>query len=323
MLVGVHIYWEKKMKKFLITIDTEGDNLWSWKAGERITTKNVYFLQRFQYLCNKYHFKPIWLSNWEMVKNDDFVDFIKESLKNKTCELGMHLHAWNTPPIEMLPECNNSGAPYLIEYSSEIMEAKIRNITELIDQKFGFSPISHRAGRWAMNDIYFELLWKYGYRVDCSYTPGVNWNCCQGQTPGFGGVDYRQVNCEPHVVKEILEVPVSIKICHKMFIPDKILVNSVLKMFYHAIKGKNIWLRPNGNNLSEMLWLIDKCVKTDSNYLMFMIHSSELMPNGSPTFPTKESIEHLYEHLEIIFDKIAKSFEGITLEEYYKERNLP
>ena len=29
------------MKNFIITIDTEGDNLWSWKEGNKITTKSI------------------------------------------------------------------------------------------------------------------------------------------------------------------------------------------------------------------------------------------------------------------------------------------
>lgn len=48
-------------------------------------------------------------------------------------------------------------------------------MTELIREKFGFVPVSHRAGRWAMNREYFRLLHKYGYKIDCSYTPGINW----------------------------------------------------------------------------------------------------------------------------------------------------
>lgn len=34
---------------FLITIDTEGDNL--WQNHDRITTENTRFLPRFQALC--------------------------------------------------------------------------------------------------------------------------------------------------------------------------------------------------------------------------------------------------------------------------------
>ena len=55
------------MKKFIITIDTEGDNLWEWKFGDAITTENVKYLPRFQNLCNDFGFKPVWLTNYEII----------------------------------------------------------------------------------------------------------------------------------------------------------------------------------------------------------------------------------------------------------------
>ena len=49
---------------------------------------------------------------------------------------------------------------------------------------------------------------------------------------------------------------------------------------------------------------------------MFMLHSSEMMPGGSPTFDTPERIEKLYENLEILFQEISKDFEGISVADY-------
>lgn len=304
------------MKKFIITIDTEGDNLWDWKEGKEITTKNVYYLKRFQELCNKYDFRPVYLSNWEMLQDDDFILFIKETLKENRCELGMHLHAWNTPPIVQLPHWEESGAPYLIEFSSEIMEEKIKSITQLINEKFGFNPMTHRAGRWAMNDEYFRLLQKYGYKIDCSYTPGVSWQKSKGQTPGFGGVDYRDVSIQPSMIHGILEVPVTLIKTKRFFPFEQISWRNILKSLYYMVKGQNIWLRPSGNNLQAMQWLIDKISKSGRDYLMFMLHSSELMPGGSPTFQNESDIEILYLHLEAIFRRISKDYIGMTLCEY-------
>ena len=51
---------------FLITIDTEGDNLWA--NPREITTQNARFLPRFQALCERFLLKPTWLTNWEMVE---------------------------------------------------------------------------------------------------------------------------------------------------------------------------------------------------------------------------------------------------------------
>ena len=156
------------MKKFIITIDTEGDNLWEWKHGDEITTENVKYLPRFQSLCNDFGFKPVWLTNYEVMRDLRYLEFIVKVEQEKIGELGMHLHAWSTPPEYELDIVQN-GAPYLIEYPIEVMEEKIAVMTDAI-KKIGITPISHRAGRWAMNEKYFNLLAKYGYLIDCSVT---------------------------------------------------------------------------------------------------------------------------------------------------------
>jgi hypothetical protein len=41
------------------------------------------------------------------------------------------------------------------------------------------------------------------------------------------------------------------------------------------------------------------------------------MPGGSPTFPTAQSIDILYEHLERLFARAAGSVQGATLAEFH------
>lgn len=307
------------MKKLIITLDTEGDNLWSWKPGDAISTENTLYLQRFQNLCEQYGFKPTWLTNYEMISDTRYVDFITAVEDKKTGELGMHLHAWNNPPAYDLPVCN-SGAPYLIEYPCDIMEEKIATLTEEIIAKTGIKPVSHRAGRWAMNQKYFELLDKYGYTVDCSVTPNINWSSSVGQSLDSKGSDYSSYPNKPYVVEgtSVLEVPVSIVNSHRIFVGDSF--KSFLKGWYHAIKGQYIWLRPTGRNLREMIYLSDRIKASDNDYAMFMIHSSELMPGGSPTFKSIQDIEKLYDDLDSLFCHLANDYEGISLRDYQKER---
>lgn len=308
------------MKHFIITIDTEGDNLWKWKPGQEVTTKNVQYLKRFQELCSQYGFKPVWLSNWEMISDPLFVEFINRNVEAGSCELGMHLHAWNNPPFYELPRDERSGAPYLIEYPREIMEAKIAAITEKMKEQFGYVPVSHRAGRWAMNDTYFELLYQYGYRIDCSYTPGISWRDSLGQTPGFAGPDYRKASRDIQKYKGIVEVPVTVEYTHRMFLDKNKSWKSNVKTALFGMAGQNIWLRPGRDNMKDMLWMIEKNRNGDGDYLMFMLHSSELMPGGSPTFKDAEAVEVLYGKLQVLFDVIKDSYEGCTLEEYVKSK---
>ena len=132
------------MSKYLIiTIDTEGDNLWNWHQGDVINTENTIYLSRFQELANKYGFKPVWLSNYEMLSDERFVKFVKDVEEKQQGELGMHLHAWSTPPSYELKNEEN-GQPYLIEYPSDVMEEKIVEMTRIIVEKTGIRPVSHR-----------------------------------------------------------------------------------------------------------------------------------------------------------------------------------
>lgn len=308
------------MKKLIITIDTEGDNLWSWKPGDIIRTENTLYLERFQKLANAYGFKPVWLSNYEMISDTRYVDFITKAIEDDMAELGMHLHSWSTPPDYELP-IEKNGAPFLIEFPYEIMEEKIHAMTEMIIRRTGVRPVSHRSGRWTLDDRYLELLHKYGYKIDCSVTPHIDWSMTDGQTNGSQGSDYSNLSEQPYYIfKNIIEVPMSIRQCHRAFIPENITPRNLMAELYHAFKGKKAWFRPNGSNRKELLWLLNKVKKEDSEYIMFMIHSSELMPGGSPTFKTKDSIEKLYTDLEIVFKIASMSYEGATLKEMFTKK---
>ena len=50
---------------------------------------------------------------------------------------------------------------------------------------------------------------------------------------------------------------------------------------------------------------------------MLTLHSSELMPDGSPVFKTEKDIEILYDHLNHIFTFAKKYFQSGTLTDYY------
>ena len=53
---------------------------------------------------------------------------------------------------------------------------------------------------------------------------------------------------------------------------------------------------------------------------MFMIHSSELMPAGSPNFKDEESIKLLYQIIDNIFKYSSRlGYEGISLRDFAKQ----
>lgn len=308
-----------KEKYFIITIDTEGDNLWTWSEGDTVQTNNAKYLPRFQELCNKYGNKVVWLANWEMIHDQNFVSMAIEQRDKGNCEIGMHIHAWNNPPIYQLPIENPHCAPYLIEYPENIMRAKIEMYINDYEKIFGSRPLSHRAGRWAMTPTYFRLLEEYGIKVDCSYTPGIDWKKSVGQTKGSVGSDYRSVSTIAHYIGNVLEVPMSIRTRHYLNRVNIINWKTFIKECYKLFFGRRIWLRPNGNNSGEMEWIIEKTLKDPNmDVLMFMIHSSELMPGGSLAFATEKEIDCVYNDIESIFKLIDRRINPITLSQFYE-----
>lgn len=310
------------MKYFLISIDTEGDNLWEWDGATPISTQNAIFLERFQKLCDVYGFKPTYLSNYEMIKDDCFINFAKNALSYGGCEIGMHLHAWNSPPFVKLERRDDgvkSGHPYIVEYCEEDIDAKVKKLTDLIKEAFGITPITHRGGRWSSNDVYAKALEKNGYKYDCTFTPYKDWSDNPGYTNGSKGNDYSiyDNNVRNFYDTSIIEIPFGAYKNKRLKRENIHGVKTLIKNISYALKRKEyIELRPNGHNLSDLLYVVKKNRKSKDDYLMFMLHSSELMPGGSPNFRTKEDIEKLYADLEILFKKIKKYYVGMTIGEY-------
>ncbi|MDE1478519.1 polysaccharide deacetylase family protein [Xenorhabdus bovienii] len=308
---------------FIITIDTEGDNL--WQNSDKISTENTRYLPRFQNLCERFGFKPVWLTNYEMAMDDSYIEFAKDVIARNTGEIGMHLHAWNSPPIIPLTVDDMGYKPYLIEYPKDQIKAKVDFMTHLLEEKLQTKMLSHRAGRWAFNEYYAQLLVEYGYQVDCSVTPKVNWHFTKGDPNGDGGTDYSRFPAHAYfmdlqdIAKEgdssLLQVPMSIQYKYSP-------VMNFIKQKYDHLRGKYRspsvnWLRPKGGNLEQMKKVVQQTLADGCDYVEFMLHSSEFMPGGSPTFKDEAQIEQLYQDLEGLFNFLNSLVQGMTLSEYY------
>ncbi|KAJ9431299.1 hypothetical protein SAMN05518863_11256 [Candidatus Pantoea symbiotica] len=314
---------------FLITLDTEGDNLWRNRSG-KVTTRNVQFLPRFQSLCEKYNFKPTWLTNYEMASDPAYVEFGRDLLARGQGEIGMHLHAWYSPPEYALTDDDWRYQPYLIEFPENILRDKVAYMTDLLESAFQQKMTSHRAGRWAFDEVYARALIDNGYLVDCSVTPRVDWRNSSGAPQGKGGTDYSLFPDHAYYLdindisragdSPLLELPMSIQYRYGAF-------TNQLKKVWNDVRGKKRgpsvnWLRPVGGNVEQMKQVAEQTLSQGNDYVEFMLHSSEFMPDGSPTFKNEADIERLYDDLEQLFSWLQSRTQGMTLTEYaLRKRN--
>jgi hypothetical protein len=322
-----------QIPSFVITIDTEGDN--AWARSPRPTTRNAAYLPRFQELCERYGLRTTWLTNHEMATSGEFVEFGRDVLARQAGEIGMHLHGWDSPPLAPLTADDRSTHPYLVEWPDEVMRAKIRAISELLETTFEVEMRSHRAGRWAFDERYARMLVDEGYVVDCSVTPHVSWRDKPGDPAGAGGSDYTRFPESPYWLdlddisrpgsSKLLELPVSIvsrrprpvralaalvaRFARRPSLPTRVLNRA----FPPAL-----WLRPAGGNREQLLSVVETVLARPTPVAVFMLHSSELMPGCSPTFATEASIELLYDDLEALFaHAAARGCVGLTAAEFH------
>lgn len=309
----------------LISIDTEGDNVWARPA--EIQTANARYLPRFQRLCEQFGFPPTYLVNYEMAIDPEFQRFGRTVLAEGTAEIGMHLHPWYSPPAAA---AYDPGRPhfYAFELPEEALAAQIGGLTDILGDAFGARPVSHRAGKWGFDERVARILVRHGYLVDCSVTPGISWRGRKGDPLGRGGPDYRTCRSHPYFldvddvrspgVSPLLEIPVTI---HPNYGPLARSLSSrsrhIHALMRRCLGPSHTWLRPNGRNLPGMLRIVDRAVTEGDPVMLFALHSSELMPGGSPTFQSEAQVEALYIQLEVLFRRARRSgVTGTTLRGY-------
>lgn len=306
-------------------MDTEGDNL--WQRPQIITTRNAAFLPRFQALCERHGLAPTWLTDYDMGRDPFFIEFGRDVVARGAGEIGVHPHAWNTPPVCSLTGDDHAFMPYLIEYPASVLEAKLEALTSLLETTFDVRMVSHRAGRWSFNDTYAQALARRGFRVDCSVTPGVDWRATLGDPSGGGGTDYSTAPHHAYALPvggasraTLWEVPVTIRPAGGRFAASvRHMVQGLApaRRIWNRLYPSARWFRPRPGNRHVMHSLLREAASDDSPYVEFMLHSSELMPAGSPTFRDGRSIEALYDDLESTFSEARSlGFVGMTLGGY-------
>ncbi len=297
-------------KTLLITVDTEGDNLWNWNEGEKISTENCLFIPRFQELCERYGFIPTYLTNYEMAMDSRWVKYGSQKQYERKCEIGLHIHAWNNPPYYSL-ENRYGGNSYITEYPDDIIEKKLETLSSLLSNVFEKKVTSARSGRWATNNTYFSSIKKEGILVDCSITPMIDYSSLPGRMVQHGQ-NYKNARLDPsEIYPGVIEVPMTTRLIKWSG------EGSLKHQIRTRLFGEIMWLRPIKLSKPYLERITDTVCNEGSDFLEFMIHSSELMPGGSPYFKTDEDIETLFELMDWYFMRISQmGFHGEGLTDY-------
>ncbi len=292
----------------VVTVDTEED-LWGAYGVRNPTVRNVARLPAFQELCDRYGARPTYFVNFPVVDDPEGGDVLGGLAAGGRCEIGTHIHAWNTPPFD---ERDGPGWSMLSALPEDVARTKVTSVHTRIADRFGEAPVSFRSGRWGFGPSVARILAELGYRVDSSVTPFVDWR-------PEGGPDYREAPAAPYRFEPdeplvpapegaLLELPATIgalrgdtaaRAAVRRAIGKRVprwagLVGALDRAGLLSVR----WLSPELASGSEMRRLATNLVARGSRVLNLTLHSPSLVPGLTPFVQDQGGLERFLARLE-------------------------
>lgn len=305
----------KKRVYIVVSIDTECDKDPNWEIPQPMQFKNLTIQKAvLGPLYDKYKIKPTYLLSPEILKYEECVNIFKEF---ESIELGTHLHEEFVAPDENMLSKRTKNIQG--DLSLEVEQAKMRNLTELFKERFGFSPKSFRAGRFGYSPHTFDILNDLGYTVDSSVTPFKTNYFPSGYKTNGWGKPLEPFFCGSN--KRILQVPVTIINRDFLNIPKFLLSKmeskniSITKKVFNKLgyRSQPEWLRPYRNDGEELTKIAEFVIHNhfqNENFgiLNIMFHSNEILKNASPYCKNDNEVLDFMHSLDFLCDNLTKRY---------------
>ena len=288
-----------------ITIDTEEDN-WSDYYSKPVLS-NISKIPELQKMFDRYEVKPTYLITYPVATDKNSISILRNIMEEGRCEIGAHLHPWNTPPFEEEKSVKNT---MLFNLGKELQYKKLESLHERIFENFRMAPVTFRSGRWGFDQTVAENIQRLGYKVDTSVSPYLNWE-------SYYGPDFSDRSPMPEIVRPgkngspdsgVLEVPATIgflqdnyEFCNACL---KGISGSALRHFrliglLDKLKIINkVWLSPESDNAEKMIQLAESITRKKYPILNMFFHSPSLQHGLTHFTKTKEEANELTHRIE-------------------------
>src|SRR3990172_10470312 len=308
---------------FILTIDVEEDN-WGDFENRNASLLHINKLFKLQELFDRYRIKPTYLLTYPAATDRNAISILRKIVEDRRCEIGTHLHPFNTPPFE---EEKNEYNSMLCNLPKDLQYKKIELLHETIYKSFGVEPVSFRSGRWACDGNVLENLSKLNYIVDSSVTPYTNWSSDHGP-------DYTRISPKAYKILVnsnsnyyIMEIPATIGYLQAGFdVRNKIfrtVSNTGLRKLricgiLDRMKLINkIWLSPEVTKWEKMVGLAKTMEKEGYKVLNMFFHSPSLKAGCTPFTKTEKEVEEFIHRIEKFLEfAVPNNLQSITLSEY-------
>ena len=194
----------------IVSIDTEEDNWYRSRSGS--TVDNIAELRTLAPFLERLGVRPTYFTSYQVAIQPPAADTLREACAGGRGEIGAHLHPWNTPPLDEAFVPRNS---MLNNLPAALQRAKLTRLTAALEDAFGLTPRSFRAGRYGFGRETIGALLAGGYHVDSSVSPYMDFGAMD-DGPNFIGAPVapyflapdREVT-DPAPESTLLEIPLS------------------------------------------------------------------------------------------------------------------
>jgi hypothetical protein len=312
--------------KLIVTVDTEEDG-WTDYGPEGIRATNIRQLPSLQSLLDKHGFRPVYLVTYRVASDQESVAILRGFLFGDACEIGAHLHPWNTPPIGPVVAPRDT---MLCNLPAAQQAQKLAVLTDKLQHVFGQRPSAFRAGRYGYGPVTARALVEAGYRIDSSITPLLDWSPYEG--PDFGEVKPRPYwkvgeNVFDGVTPTpLIEIPLTVGYLGRNWSRQHALRRRLEQgplRRWHLIGalsklglGRRVSLAPELETTDDMIALIERLASERWTLLNLSFHSPTLCPGLTPFVRTDAERRVFLDRLDAVLSFArSRGVEASTLRE--------
>jgi len=312
---------------FTMTVDTEEE--WDWDSGvwptENLQLRNIHELTRFQETCERHGVAATYFTDWAVFQDLEARDLILDLSSRNHVEIGMHIHPWNTPPLNRSREVTGRDS-YLRTLPEEQIEAKLGTVYRAFEDA-ALRPTSFRGGRYSSDGPIHEFLRAHGFLADASVVPYTSW-------PDDGSPDYRHRNLEPvrlaprHDKEAALwEIPLTLGFTRKPFEAWARRFRAIENSWLSKLKliglmqrsgfVRRVWLNFEDTPALDMLALLRVLRPMELPAVCFTVHSSSLSIDKNPYSRDEGSLHRIWSTVDEVFKVLAgwDDFQPATVSE--------
>jgi hypothetical protein len=279
----------------VITVDVEEEGLFSRKyPREGAGVANVAELRRLEFIPREFGFPLTLLLTYPVARDPIARQTLLTWRREHGAEIGAHLHPWNTPPFVDGPD------PEPITTASlplPLVAEKLATLVNCIAENFPEPPRSFRMGRFDWSSGLLKLLPRFGLTVDTSMVP---------LTIRGPGVPNFLTPTDPFWLDNpaspggrLLEAPVtmapvwegSARALHRLagLLPANLGEALLSRYRFVGVAG----IHPAWFPWFSMRLAVRLHRRRGGRVLTLFLHSSELLPGGSPDFPDEAAVSRL------------------------------